>query len=221
MPYDRSGFCVTCQKRFLNRYDHQKKFPGHIIHRDTAPIDAAEKAEAEEILSAATEEQTNQKVAKKVSGADFLSQPLFIATAGVGLGWVSARAFGPENALKQDEANGIAAGALRIIGRHFLKNVDMEALSEANGDINDALLIVRSVASYIGRKWQERSARKENESPAQAAPVSRIQSMPRQDSAQPRQAAPNPAEDEEAAYMQQQWTAAAMSMPYLGSNEAA
>lgn len=223
MAADRSGFCVTCQKRVENRYDHKKRYVGHTINRDTAPIDAAEQAEsqatADDVLSAATEEQAGKSPAKKVSGADFLSQPLFVATAGVGLGWITARAFGPENALKQEEAYGIAAGALRIAGRHFLKNVDMTALSEANGDINDALLIVRSMANYIARRWTERADRKASESPAQQSP------MPM--SPEPERSAPTAYQngrvnqvEQEASFMQQQMAAFAMNAPYMGQEAA-
>jgi hypothetical protein len=219
MGYDRSGFCITCQKRFENRYDHKKKNPGHIVHRDTAEIDKAEKAEAEEVLSAAMEEQASQKQAKKISGADFLSQPLFVATAGVGLGWVTAKALGPENALKQDEANGIAAGLLRIAGRHLLKEVDMTALSEANGDIQDALLIMRSVANYIARKWNEHQNGQKNESSAQAAPSARTQ-PPQQTVRNTPQNGDVSRMEQEAAFIQQQYAEATLNMPYYGQEAA-
>lgn len=184
--------------------------------RVTDDIDAVEKAEAqaEDVLSAATEEQAGKAPPKKMNGADFLSQPLFVASAGVGLGWLTGRAFGAQNALHQDEANGIAAGILRIAGRHFLKEVDMQALSEANGDINDLLLIVRGVGNYIGRKMQE-SAQRESASAEQAQPTPRQQSAPRQNAPTARQNAPAQAEAE-AAFIQDQMTAAIFSMPSLG-----
>ena len=219
MGYDRSGFCITCQKRFENRYDHKKKNPGHIVHRDTAEIDKAEKAEAEEVLSAAMEEQASQKQTKKISGADFLSQPLFVATGGVALGWITATALGPDNALKQEEANGIAAGVLRIAGRHLLKEVNMEGLSQANGDIQDALLIVRSVANYITRRWSEYRQRQENHSADQAAPSARPQPQPQTVRSAPQNGSANRME-EEAAFIQQQYADATLNMPYYGQEAA-
>lgn len=226
---DNGGFCITCQRRYANRSAHKKGHPGHIIHRETASIDAAERAEteatADDVLSSAVDEQATQKPTKKLSGADFASQPLFIATAGVGLGLLTAKAFGEENALHQEEAQGIAAGLLRIAGRHLLKEVDMEALSQANGDINDLVLIGRSVANYIARKWSERQRRKEQESPAQAGPASPNAShtdahTTQTDARNMRNGHTRSVEDE-AAMMQQAWAGATMSMPDFGFGEAA
>lgn len=223
---NKGGFCVTCQQRFADRYSHAKKHPGHVIHREAGEIDTAERAEneatAEETLSAAADEQATQKPTKKLSGADFASQPLFVATAGVGLAALTARAFGEENALKQEEAYGIAAGLLRIAGRHLLKEVDMEALSQANGDLNDLVLIGRSVANYIARKWSERQKRKEQESPAQAGPSRGEAEALSNNRSRPANIRSNGhSQEEEALAMQQAWAGATMNMADFGFGEAA
>lgn len=215
---DRRKFCVTCQKMYANGSDHQRKNPSHVLNKPTESLEDTPQVDTEEVLSAATDEQAGKTPPKKVSGADFMSQPLFVASAGAGLGWVTARAFGADNALKKDEAAGIAAGVLRIVGRHLLKEVDMGALAEANGDLNDFLLIVRGVGSYIGRKLQESGAANGAVADqAQAAP--RQQPQMRQEQATARQNGHGSME-EEAVLMQQRWAAGIYSIPDLGSEAA-
>lgn len=221
---DRSGYCGTCQRRFLNRYEHKKKFPGHDIQpyvaQKTAEKMEEETLDAQSSISDAADEQIGKKSAKKVSGAEFASQPIFVAGLGVGLGWLSAKTFGPENALHQEEAYGIATGALRLIGRYFLKNVNMAELTEANDDIKDVLLIVRSVGNYIARKLQTRTQQEEMQQAGPSQPRQQPQPEP-QPIRQQRTAASNGRSmEEEAAYIQQQYSAAAMSMPYFGQEAA-
>lgn len=100
---------------------------------------------------------------KRMGGEDFAAQPLAIAVVGTGLGKLSATALGPQNAFKKEEAFAIANGLLRITGRHFLKNVDMQKLAKANGDMEDVGQIAKALGNYIARRWQENAVRREQE----------------------------------------------------------
>lgn len=215
----RAGYCVTCQKPYKDRYSHAKKYPSHVIQQHTAPKgtqpETLDASDALDDMSEAAETQAGAQ-AKKVSGADFASQPIFVAAVGVGLGSLTARVFGRDNALHKEEAYGIAAGMLRLIGRHFLKNIQMEELTQANNDVNDFLLIGRAVASYIGRLWQKSD---QQQGQPQAA---RPQAAPAQPEPQP-QAAPTPRQngrgpslEDEAAMIQAQMSASLAYMPYMG-----
>lgn len=218
----RAGYCVNCQKTFKDRYSHAKKYPSHVIQQHTAPngteSETLDASDALGNMSEAAETQAGAQ-AKKVSGADFASQPIFVAAGGVGLGWLTSKVFGPQNALQKDEAYGIAAGVLRLIGRHFLKNVQMEEMTQANNDVNDFLLIGRAVAHYIGRLWKT----SEDQQPGQPQP--QPQAAPAQPPTEPSpvpRAAQNgrSSAEAEAAFIQEQYAAAAFSMPYLGQEAA-
>lgn len=224
--YDRSCYCVTCQRKFLDKYAHAKKYPSHVISRHVAEknvesetLNSNDTLDSRSNLEDAADEQIKQKSSKKVSGAEFASQPLFVAGLGTGLGWLSATAFGPDNALNQAEAYGIATGALRLVGRYFLKNVNLEELSEASDDIKDVLLIVRSVGDYIARKLQTRA--QQQQAQMQQAGPTRAQPQPEPQPVRQQRAARNGhSEEEEAAFIQQQYAAAAMNMPYFGQEAA-
>lgn len=223
-PRYKNGYCVSCQKPVSDRYYHKKKFPSHILEGKKTHQNAGNSAVEEEILDAsgqidskaamgnAADDQAGAE-AKKISGAEFASQPIFVAAGGVGLGWLTAKVFGPQNALKQEEAYGIAAGVLRLIGRHFLANIEMKELTQANNDVNDLLLIGRAIASYVGRLWKTSD---EQDAMQQAGPSQpRQQPEPIRQRAQTAQNGHVPVEAE-AAFVQDQYTAALFNMPSMG-----
>lgn len=220
-PQYKKGFCVSCQKSIADRYVHKKKYPSHIVESTKTRQNTGNSAAKEEILDAsdnidskaamadAADDQAGAQ-AKKISGADFASQPIFVAAGGVGLGWLTAKVFGSEGALQKEEAYGIATGILRLIGRHFLANIEMKELTEANNDVNDLLLIGRAVAHYIGRIWKSGEAQ-----PGQ--PIQQAHQGPAQPPQEPtpiRNGRVSP--EMEAAMMQDQYTATLFNMPSMG-----